>query len=274
MSTTATACDLTEDRRLSWLWLAALLVVGTGWLLVAEPWGALLAAAGFADAGGLCVANALPCRRTHCAMTRPLYLLAALLFVARPLGLAVPAGLIIAGAVAGTVVAFIPEWLGTRYLDAGDGGSTLATTGTLLAAGLVAACCLGPTFFVLFGVSVAAFGCLGVLEPYRPFFLAVGLACWILAYQHVVARNTRRTPAGPGPVAGWAARCCRGACSPWRSPRAPPSPCLSRGLKRRTRCPRSSMPPSNSLSSPASPSPVRSGRRSPSLGSPARARPQ
>src|SRR5713226_6596923 len=131
MSTTATACDLLQDRRVSWLWPAAFIGVGTGWLVIPDPWGALLAAAGFALAGGLCVGNALRCRRMHCAITGPLYLVAALLFLARADGLHLPASLIVGGAVFGTVSAFVPEWRGTRYLLT-DGASTLATTGTLL----------------------------------------------------------------------------------------------------------------------------------------------
>jgi mercuric ion transport protein len=185
MSTTATACDWNWDRRVSWLWPAAFVVVGAGWLVVPDPWGAFLAAAGFAVAGALCVGNTLRCRRTHCAITGPLYLVAGLLFLARAGGLSVPASLIVAFAVVGTTIAFVPEWLGARYLGAGDVASILATTGTLLGAGLVAACCLGPTLFVLFGATVASLGTLGALEPYRPLFLLAGLACWGLAYhQH------------------------------------------------------------------------------------------
>ena len=182
MSTTATPCDWARDRRVSWLWPAAFGVVGVGWLVVPDPWGALLAAGGFAAAGGLCVGNTLRCQRTHCAITGPLYLVAALLFLARAGGVSVPASLIVVVAAVGTVVAFVPEWLGTHYLGT-DSTSTLATTGTLLAAGLVAACCLGPTLFVLFGVAVAGLGTLGALEPYRPLFLLAGLACWSLAYR-------------------------------------------------------------------------------------------
>jgi mercuric ion transport protein len=183
MSATATTCDWARDRRVSWLWPAALGVVGAGWLVVPDPWGALLAAAGFALAGALCVANTLRCQRAHCAITGPLYLLAALLFLGRAGGVSVPASVIVAIAVVGTIIAFVPEWLGTRYLGT-DSASNLATTGTLLAAGLVAACCLGPTLFVLFGVAVAGLGTLGALEPYRPLFLFAGLACWLLAYRH------------------------------------------------------------------------------------------
>ena len=182
MRTPATTCDWARDRRVSWLWPAAFGVVGVGWLVVPGPWGAFVAAAGFAVAGALCVVNTLRCQRTHCAITGPLYLVAALLFLARAGGVSVPASVIVVVAVIGTVVAFVPEWLGTPYLGAGS-ASTLATTGTLLAAGLVAACCLGPTLFVLFGVAVAGLGALGALEPYRPLFLLAGLACWALAYR-------------------------------------------------------------------------------------------
>ncbi len=182
MRTTATPCDWARDRRVFWLWPAAFGVVGAGWLVVPDPWGAVLAAAGFAVAGALCVGNTLRCQRTHCAITGPLYLVAALLFLARGGGLSVPASYIVAVAAVGTVVAFAPEWLGSRYLGA-DGTSTLATTGTLLAAGLVAACCLGPTLFVLFGVAIAGLGTLGALEPYRWGFVLAGLACWAVAYR-------------------------------------------------------------------------------------------
>ncbi len=179
----AEVCDWTQDRRVSWLWPAAFALVGTGWLAVADPAGSLLAATGFAVAGALCVGNAVHCRRAHCVVTGPLYLVAAILFVARVAGAAVPGGLIVAGSIAGTIVAHVPEWLGTRYLRRTADASSVATTGTLLAAVLVGACCLGPSLFMLFGVSVAALGSLGALEPYRVPFLAGGLACWAVAYR-------------------------------------------------------------------------------------------
>ena len=91
MSTTATTSDWARNRRVSWLWPAAFGVVGAGWLVVPHPWGAVLAAAGFAVAGALCVGNNLRCQRTHCAITGPLYLVAALLFLARAGGVSVPA---------------------------------------------------------------------------------------------------------------------------------------------------------------------------------------
>jgi len=107
-----------RNRRVAWLWPAALLVAMVGWLLVPGGPGDVLAAAGFAGAGGLCVGNAARCRRVHCAVTGPLYLVAAVLFLLRGGGAVVPGGWIVAGAAVGTVLAFVPEWLGKRYFTA------------------------------------------------------------------------------------------------------------------------------------------------------------
>jgi len=174
--------DWLRDRRLSWLWPTAFTLVAAGWLAVPGVAGDLISAAGFAMAGGLCVANAVSCHRVHCAFTGPLYLVAAALFLARAAGWHAPAALIIAGAIAGTVLAFVPEWLGKRYFS-GTAEGSLAAMGTLVAGGLVAACCLGPTLFVLFGVSLTGLSALGALEPYRPVFLFAGIGCWALAYR-------------------------------------------------------------------------------------------
>ncbi len=101
---------------MAWVWPAAFVVAASGWLLIPDPRGSLVAATGLAVAGALCVGNALRCHRTHCAVTGPLYLGCAALFVARASGLGVPAGVIVLGAVVGTVIAFVPEWSGARYL--------------------------------------------------------------------------------------------------------------------------------------------------------------
>lgn len=176
--------DWLRDRRVSWAWPAAFVAAGVGWLLVPGAAGSLVAAAGFAVAGVLCVANAIHCRRVHCAVTGPLYLMAAALFLARTAGWHLPGGWIIAGTIGGTALAFVPEWLGKLYFDTSSEAARgrAAVAGTLVAAGLVAACCLGPTLFVIFGVSVASLGALGVLEPYRRLFLLGGLTCWAVAY--------------------------------------------------------------------------------------------
>ena len=116
MNSSCGANDWVRNRRVSWLWPAAFVAVGVGWLAVPEPGSSLLAAAGFGVAGVLCVGNAVRCQRTHCTVTGPLYLLAGLLFLSRVAGAAVPAGLIVSASVVGTVLAYIPEWLGLLYL--------------------------------------------------------------------------------------------------------------------------------------------------------------
>ncbi len=174
--------DWVRNRRVSWVSPAAFVAVSVGWLVNPGGAGSLLAAAGFAVAGALCLGNAIRCRRVHCIVTGPLYLVASALFVGRASGWALPAAWIIAGAIGGTVVAFVPEWIGKLYVDVRPVRGGAAVAGTLAAAGLVAACCLGPTLFVIFGVSIASLGALGALEPYRWLFLLGGLVCWSLAY--------------------------------------------------------------------------------------------
>jgi hypothetical protein len=100
------------------LWPAAFAAVALGWLLVPGAAGAVLAAAGFAVAGALCVGNALRCRRVHCTITGPLYLAAAGLFLARAGGWDFPGAWIVAGASAGTLIAYVPERLGKLYFGA------------------------------------------------------------------------------------------------------------------------------------------------------------
>jgi len=113
--------DLLRGWRTAWLWLVAFGTVAAGWLVLPPRAGALVAAGGFTVAGALCFANALHCHRTHCLITGPLYCLAALLFVARAVGAAVPGGMIIVASIVGTILAFVPEWFGMRYIATGDG---------------------------------------------------------------------------------------------------------------------------------------------------------
>jgi hypothetical protein len=109
--------DWLRNHRVAWLWPAAFLAVLVGWLLVPGGPGDMLAAAGYAVAGGLCVGNTARCRRVHCAVTGPLYLVAALLFLGRAGGAATPAGWIVVATVVGTALAFMPEAFGKRYFE-------------------------------------------------------------------------------------------------------------------------------------------------------------
>ncbi len=53
----------------------------------------------------------------------------------------------------------------------------LSSLGSLVPSFLVSTCCLGPTLYVLFGVSVGGLSIFTPLEPYRPLFMlaAAGL---------------------------------------------------------------------------------------------------
>jgi hypothetical protein len=103
--------------RVAWIWPAAFLTILVGCIVVPGVQGDLLAAAGFAVAGTLCVGNAARCRRVHCTVTGPLYLVAAILFTLLAGGAAIPAGWIGIGAILGTALAFAPELLGKQYFD-------------------------------------------------------------------------------------------------------------------------------------------------------------
>ncbi len=52
---------------------------------------------------------------------------------------------------------------------------TLATGGAIGLSVLIASCCIAPTLFLLFGVSVGALGALSALESYQPYFIGAGL---------------------------------------------------------------------------------------------------
>ncbi len=52
---------------------------------------------------------------------------------------------------------------------------TLATGGVLGLSFLIASCCIGPTLFLMLGVSVGALGVFSVLEPYQPYFIGAGV---------------------------------------------------------------------------------------------------
>jgi mercuric ion transport protein len=52
---------------------------------------------------------------------------------------------------------------------------TLATGGVLGLSFLIASCCIGPTLFLLLGVSVSVLGVFSGLEPYQPYFIGAGV---------------------------------------------------------------------------------------------------
>ena len=51
---------------------------------------------------------------------------------------------------------------------------SLATGGAFAASFLIGSCCIVPTLFLIFGVSVGALGVLSALQPFQPIFIVVG----------------------------------------------------------------------------------------------------
>jgi mercuric ion transport protein len=58
---------------------------------------------------------------------------------------------------------------------------SLATGGAIAASLLIGSCCVVPTLFLVFGVSISSLGALSALEPFRPIFIAVGFAALVYA---------------------------------------------------------------------------------------------
>ncbi len=64
----------------------------------------------------------------------------------------------------------------------------LSTVGSLIPTFFVSTCCLGPTVYVLFGVSVGGLSVLAPLEPYRPLFMVGAIALLGSAFYHLYVR--------------------------------------------------------------------------------------
>ena len=64
----------------------------------------------------------------------------------------------------------------------------MSSLGSLAPSFLVSTCCLGPTLYVLFGVSVSGLGVFAPLEPYRPVFMLAAVALLGYAFYHLYIR--------------------------------------------------------------------------------------
>lgn len=64
----------------------------------------------------------------------------------------------------------------------------MSSVGSLVPSFLVSACCLGPTLYVLFGVSAGGLSILAPLEPYRPFFMLAAAGLLGYAFYHLYIR--------------------------------------------------------------------------------------
>ncbi len=115
-----TPCDWARGKRLLLIWclpLAGLLISNqVGGLIQIIAWPTLLTWMGIA-----CVLNARGCRRLHCYLTGPFFLLLALISLLYGLG-TVPLGsrgwstLSLVLLVGGLFLFYVPEWLFGRYL--------------------------------------------------------------------------------------------------------------------------------------------------------------
>jgi copper chaperone CopZ len=154
------------------------------WLLWGLPGVAFVAGAVLGDArtslwipalviaGSACLFNAARCRRLHCFLTGPLFLLGAFATALDAAGHEVVAWPWIFGAmVVGTVAAFGVEAVRGTYAGGSTRTSSIPIVGAVLAALAASACCLVPAVLAIVGVSGA--GASSALAPYRPLFLAI-----------------------------------------------------------------------------------------------------
>lgn len=64
----------------------------------------------------------------------------------------------------------------------------MSSLGSLVPSFLVSTCCLGPTLYVLFGVSVGGLSIFTPLDPYRPFFMLAAIGLLGYAFYHLYIR--------------------------------------------------------------------------------------
>jgi mercuric ion transport protein len=67
----------------------------------------------------------------------------------------------------------------------------ISSLGSLLPSFLVSTCCLGPTLYVLFGVSIGGLSIFAPLEPYRPVFILAALGLLGYAFYHLYIQPPR-----------------------------------------------------------------------------------
>src|SRR5262245_60641792 len=109
--------DLVKRRVALLLWYipGALLLIGMFW----SEGRAWLWTPALVVAGTACLVNAARCGRLHCYITGPLWLLGATATLLRGLGIVhLPWSWILYTLLAGSVLAFVPEWVGCKYVRA------------------------------------------------------------------------------------------------------------------------------------------------------------
>lgn len=118
MTTACSTSDLVGQRSGLLLWGLPTLVILAG-IYVGPALRTFLWTPAFLVMGGACAYNAGRCGRIHCFTSGPLYIAAGLASFVAGLGLApVPWSWIALGALIGTVLAHVPEWVRGRYIVA------------------------------------------------------------------------------------------------------------------------------------------------------------
>lgn len=102
------------------IWLPVLALIVSGFLNVDQTWRTIVWAAALTVMAAGCIVNALRCRRVHCYLTGPFFLMMAIVILARGLGSA-PLGIhgwnvIALTVLVGTLILwFVPEMFFGRY---------------------------------------------------------------------------------------------------------------------------------------------------------------
>lgn len=114
----STSTDLVRGRRSFFvLWGLPLMLFPLA--AVVPAYGGALTTMALFWIGAACTANALRCRRVHCSIMGPAFLVLGLLNVGRLLGwVPLSGGLMTLAIVGSVVVAYTPEWLGKQYFRA------------------------------------------------------------------------------------------------------------------------------------------------------------
>ena len=114
----AQGCDLAKSGARIFLWYPPMALALAGFAL--WPWRWALWTTAFLWAGAACCVNARKCGRVHCTFTGPLYLALAAACAAVAAGwFSVQWFWIWIGAIAGTLLSFMPEWQGRVYWSCG-----------------------------------------------------------------------------------------------------------------------------------------------------------
>jgi hypothetical protein len=107
--------DLTDRKWPQAIWAANYVALAAGWLFpTVRP---VLWSVGLAAAGVLCVANAARCRRLHCHISGPVYLLGSALSILNAIGIIrISWNFLGIAVLLGVAISYLPELLVGKYI--------------------------------------------------------------------------------------------------------------------------------------------------------------